>query len=139
MQVDAGTFWLEPVYLIDANIPTEDVDAVLNSVTEAVSLAYGRYDQVAFISSPGIEQFRSLEGSRAGRQESVRRVPTSRVSFSIPKDPAVLDKAIAAIRLAHPYEEPVVNVRDGWASRARGEGDEDNPHRWWNRRKRQGS
>lgn len=80
---------LEPVYLIDANIPTEDVDAVLNSVTEAVSLAYGRYDQVAFMSSP--------------------------------------------------YEEPVVNVRDGWASRARGKGDEDNPHRWWNRKKRQGS
>jgi len=106
--------WLEPVYLIDANIPTEDVDAVLKSVTEAVSLAYGTYD-------------------------SVRRVPTSRVSFSIPKDPAVLDKAIAAIRLAHPYEEPVVNVRDGWASRARGKGDEDNPHRWWNRKRKQGS
>ena len=126
-------FRLEQVYLVSVNIPTEDVTRVLDSLTSAVPLIYGEYDQVAFRSAPGVEQFRPLSGSRAGAQEELSEYKTTRVSFSIPQDPETLRKALDAIRNSHPYEEPVINVVEGWTSRATGEGDETNPNRWWNR------
>jgi len=134
--IESESFRLERVYLISVNIPTEDVKEVLDSLTSAVPLVYGKYDRVAFRSASGIEQFRPLTGSRAGAQEELSEYETTRVSFSIPQDPETLRKTIDAIRDFHPYEEPVINVQEGWTSRATGKGDETNPSRWWNRDKK---
>ena len=30
------------------------------------------------------------------------------------------------------YQQPVIEVREGWASRSRRLENGDNPHRWWN-------
>ena len=79
-----------------------------------------------------MEQFRPLQGSRAGEQAVLSEVPTTRITFTIPEDVNILHKVIAAARYAHPYEEPVVNVETGWISRTRSGGDESNPNRWWN-------
>lgn len=131
--VESESFRLEPVYLISVNIPDEDVKRVLDSLTSVVPLVYGKYDRVAFRSASGVEQFRPLAGSRAGAQEELSEYKTTRVSFSIPQDPGTLRKTIDAIRNSHPYEEPVINVQEGWASRATGKRDETNPNRWWNK------
>jgi hypothetical protein len=127
------SFQLKRVYLMSVNIPHEDVTRVLDSLTSVVPLVYGKYDRVAFRSASGVEQFRPLAGSRAGAQEELSEYETVRVSFSIPQDPETLRKTIDAIRNSHPYEEPVINVQEGWTSRATGKEDETNPNRWWNR------
>ena len=131
--IEDKAFGLEPAYIVSVNVPSEAVEKVLGSITNSVSLEYGNYDHVAFRSATGVEQFRPLQGSRAGEQTALSEVPTTRITFAIPEDVNLLHKVIAAALYAHPYEEPVVHVEAGWMSRARKAGDESNPNRWWNR------
>jgi len=129
------SFRLEPAYIVSVNVPTESVKKLLRSIIDSYPLGYGKYDQVAFRSATGVEQFRPLRGSRAGEQATLSEVPTTRITFAIPEDVDTLHKIIAAIRYAHPYEEPVVHVETGWVSRAKPGGEESNPNRWWNQQK----
>jgi hypothetical protein len=138
------SFYLEQVYLVSVNIPLEaaedgsvdSVKNVLDSIMAAVPLTYGKYDGVAFRSSPGTEQFRPCAGSRAGQQQARSECRTVRVSFSIPRDANALRNTIEAIHRAHSYEEPVIDVQQGWSSRATGAKHDDNPDKWWNRKDR---
>jgi hypothetical protein len=100
-----------------------------------VKFEYGKYDQVAFIDAPALEQFRPLEGSKAGQFASAGRAPTTNVSFSVPRDPVMLKKALDAIHKVHSYEEPVVYIHEVWRTRNIG-GDDSNPDKWWNRKDR---
>jgi hypothetical protein len=128
-----ASYRMEPAYLVAAHVPNAEVDNVLKAVVAAVGLKYGKYDRVAFLDAPGLEQFRPMEGSKAGRQAEAVRVPTTIVSFSVPHDPATLRKALDAIRYVHSYEEPVIYVSEVWRSRATAR-DDSNPNRWWNRK-----
>ncbi len=130
--IQDSTFRLVPAYIVSFNVPAEYTAKVLQSITAAYPLQYGSYDQVAFRSAAGVEQFRPLKGSKAGEQLKISEVPTTRVTFAIPEDTTVLQKVVAAIRVAHPYEEPVIQIRAGWISQAKHEGEESNPNRWWN-------
>lgn len=121
--------------MVSVNVPSEAVEKVLHSITDAFPLVYGKYDQVAFRSATGVEQFRPLRGSRSGQQARLSEVPTTRITFALPEDVDTLHKVIAAIRYSHPYEEPVIHVETGWMSRAKPGGDESNPNRWWNQQK----
>jgi hypothetical protein len=127
------TYRVEPAYYVECHVPNAEVDKVLNAVAEAVKLEYGKYDQVAFIDAPGLEQFRPLEGSKAGQQESAGREPTTNVSFSVPRNLKVLKTALDAIHKVHSYEEPVVYIHEVWRTRHTG-GDDRNPEKWWNRK-----
>jgi hypothetical protein len=130
--IEDKAFRLEPAYIVSVNVPTEAAEKVLRSITDSVPLEYGKYDHVAFRSAIGVEQFRPLKGSRSGEQAVVAEVPTTRITFAIQEDVNILHKVIAAVRYAHPYEEPVVHVETGWMSHAKASGDESNPNRWWN-------
>jgi hypothetical protein len=130
--IEDKEFQLEPAYIVSVNVPSEAAEKVLRSITDSVPLEYGKYNHVAFRSATGVEQFRPLQGSRAGEQAMLSEVPTTRITFAIPEDVNILHKVIAACRYAHPYEEPVVHVETGWMSRAKAGGDESNPNRWWN-------
>lgn len=131
----ADSFRLERVYVVTVHIPNPEVEKVLESVTAAVPLDYGFYDQVAFLDAPGLEQYRPQEGSKGGVQDKAGRSPTTRVSFSIPREGAALAKVLAAIRRVHSYEEPVIYVYEAWRSRTT-DRDESNPNRWWNQKGR---
>lgn len=133
--IEDKTFRLEPAYIVSVNVPSEAAEKVLRSVTDSVPLEYGKYDHVAFRSAIGVEQFRPLQGSRAGEQALSSEVPTTRITFAIPEDVDILHKVVGAVRYAHPYEEPVVHVETGWMSQAKHVGDESNPNRWWNQPK----
>lgn len=134
-EIEDKAFQLEPAYIVSVNVPSEAAQKVLSSIIDSVALKYGKYDHVAFRSATGVEQFRPLQGSRAGEQAMVSEVPTTRITFAIPEDIEILHKVITAVRYAHPYEEPVVHVEKGWMSRAKPGGDESNPNRWWNQPK----
>ena len=131
-QVTGKSYRLERAYLVTVHVPNADVDKVLAAAAAAVGLDYGKYDQVAYLDAPGLEQFRPREGSKAGAQVAATREPTTNVSFSVQRDSAVLRKALDAIYTAHGYEEPVIYISEVWRSRSTNP-DDSNPNRWWNR------
>jgi hypothetical protein len=129
----ADSFHLERVFVVTVHIPNPEIEKVLEAITAAAPLQYGFYDQVAFLDAPGLEQFRPREGSKGGAQEKSGRSPTTKVSFSIPRDAETLAKVLAAIRQKHSYEEPVIYIHEAWRSRTT-DRDENNPNRWWNQK-----
>lgn len=130
--VTGAAYRMEPAWLVSIHVPSEDADKVLAAAAAAVGLEYGKYDQVAYLDAPGLEQYRPLAGSKAGQQAAPERTPTTNVSFSLPRDPALLKKALDAVYGAHSYEEPVICVSEVWRSRSTNP-DEKNPNRWWNK------
>lgn len=104
---------LKPVYRITTFVPSDKLQALLAGVGSVVSLEYGCYDQVAWSSAEGIEQFRPLPGSnpRLGKQGEIARVPSVRVEFVIDRDPTILDRVLTLGLIPnHPWEEPAVFV-----------------------------
>ncbi len=51
------------------------------------------------------------------------------LKISIERDSAIREKAMDCILSVHHYEEPVIFVREAWASRANYNPKNDNPHR----------
>jgi hypothetical protein len=128
-----NTCSLEPVWFIRVELSAFDDARVREAVADAVGLPYGSYDRVALESAEGTLFFRPTKGSRSGEVHETVETPARALTFSVPRDPETLAKAIEAIRYAHSYEEPVIYVMEGAATRADYEADRDNPNRWWNR------
>src|ERR1700690_1149901 len=118
-QIEGKSFRLERSFLVVVHAPIADVDRVIKSVVAAVGLDYGKYDQVAYLDAVGVEQFRPIEGSKAGAQRRISRVPTKVVSFSVVHDAELLHKALEAVYSAHSYEEPVIYVSEVWRTRSK--------------------
>jgi hypothetical protein len=127
-------YWLEEAYLVHVHVPAADVDAVLDAVLAAVGLPYGDYEGVALVDAAGLEQFREAGDLTPAR--ATDRVATSRVSFSLPRMPEQLRAALAAVRAAHSYEEPVIYVREVLRSRSARREDAPRGRRLWTRAKR---
>ena len=58
--------------------------------------------------------------------------PMVELKISIARDLDALQRVMDAILDAHHYEEPVIFVREDWASRADYDPNGTNPNRWWN-------
>ena len=54
------------------------------------------------------------------------------LKISVERDLAILEQVMGAITHVHHYEEPVIFLREDWASRANHDPRSDNPNRWWN-------
>jgi len=128
-----NTCSLERVWFIRVELAAHDDARVREAVADAVGLSYGSYDRVALESAEGTQFFHPTKGSRLGEMDETVEMPARTLTFSVPRDPETLAKAIEAIRYAHSYEEPVIYVMEGAATRADYETDRDNPNRWWNR------
>ena len=124
---------LQASWMVWVELADRDDARVREAVAAAVGLEYGPYTGVAFESGTGKQFFRPAQGSKLGEGTEAITMPARILTFSLPHDPDVLVKAIEAVRRAHSYEEPVIYVRDVWASRADDTRDRDNPNRWWNR------
>ena len=134
-QIQGNGYQLAQAYLVETHVPNAEVEGVLVALVNAVSLEYGdKYDQVLYLDSPGFEHFRPKGNSKGGEHQTALRDPSTRVTFSIPRDNTLLKNAIDAIHKAHSYEEPVVYVKEVWRSQATS-ADNDNPNRWWNKNK----
>ncbi|MEM9843743.1 MAG: hypothetical protein AAF965_03020 [Pseudomonadota bacterium] len=135
-QAKSGT--LEPVFTIEVQTLPEDVDRILDAVMKVHPLSFGRYQRNASISAVGKETAQPepnstttnhVDGFEAGSTETY---PMVELKISIKRDVADLAKVMDAILYAHHYEEPVIFVREDWASRAAYDPMSDNPNRWWN-------
>ena len=128
----------EPVWTLEIQTLPSDTDRILDAVMEVHPLAYGRYQRNASISALGRETAQPQENStttthkpgyQAGQTETY---PMVELKISIDRDAAVLERVMDAILHVHHYEQPVIYLREDWASRAAYDPDNTNPNRWWN-------
>lgn len=108
---------LEPLAADDADpldkvvtfVPHADVDAVVDALAAAGAGAIGDYRRCAW-TVPGDGTFEPLPGAApaVGSVGSVARVGETRVEMVLP--PGRRGAVVAALRAAHPYEEPAYDV-----------------------------
>lgn len=127
-----------PVWTLEIQTIPEDTDRILDAVMAVHPLGFGRYQRNASISAAGMETAQPeanstttthVEGFEAGNTETY---PMVELKISIERDQAILEKVMDAILHVHHYEEPVIFLREDWASRAKYNPNSDNPNRWWN-------
>jgi len=135
-KAQSGTF--VPVWTLEIQTVAEDTDKILDAVMDVHPLSFGRYQRNASISAVGMETAQPeagstttshVDGFEAGNTETY---PMVELKISIERDLAVLEKVMDAILYVHHYEEPVIFLREDWASRANYDPNSDNPNRWWN-------
>lgn len=90
-------------------IPEPHLEAVKQALFAAGAGRIGDYDSCSW-QVLGIGQFRPLDGSQPfiGQQGQVEQVPEYRVETVCADE--VVDDVLAAMRRAHPYEEPAFDL-----------------------------
>jgi len=104
---------LRPIYRITTFVPPAHLETLLDGITRVVPLKIGNYDRVAWVSTGVTERFRPLPGSNptAGKQGELEQVEPVRLEFTIPRDPALLERLLTEGLLPHhPWEEPAVFI-----------------------------
>lgn len=127
-----------PVWTLEIQTVLEDTDRILDAIMAVHPLKYGRYRRNASISAQGMETAQPEPGSTTDTHADgfavggTETFPMVELKISIERDEAVLEQVMDAILAVHHYEEPVILLRDAWASRANYNPHSDNPNRWWN-------
>lgn len=90
-------------------VPESHLESVKTAVFNAGAGAIGNYDQCCW-QTLGIGQFRPLTGSNpfVGEANKLEQVAEYRVEMVC--EDSRIKAAVAALRLAHPYEEPAIDV-----------------------------
>jgi hypothetical protein len=90
-------------------VPAEALDAVRDAVFEAGAGRIGDYERCSWYTE-GKGTFLAGEGAdpSVGEKGQEERVPELRLETVFPEDRQ--DEVVAALRAAHPYEEPAFDV-----------------------------
>jgi len=96
-------------FKIVVTVPLEEADAVRLALGEAGAGRIGNYAFCSF-SSIGVGRFLPQHGAAPslGEVGSMEEVAEERIEVSC--DNQLLGQVVDAIRLAHPYEEPIIDV-----------------------------
>ncbi len=91
-------------------VPAGHVDPLLDAAHAAGAGVIGAYDRCSNVIATTAGRFRPLPGASplVGTVGVPEQVPESRVEFVAPRDRR--DVVLAALRSAHPYDEPAVDV-----------------------------
>ncbi len=94
-------------YVLVVFVPAGDEEALLEAVFAAGAGRLGDYDRCAFVSR-GEGRFRPLRGAdpAIGSVGNDERVAEVRLECVVAE--AAVDAVLAAVRAAHPYEEPAI-------------------------------
>jgi hypothetical protein len=89
--------------------PLSHVDAVRRALTDAGAGHIGKYDSCSF-SSRGVGRFRGGKGTNPfiGKPGTLEEVEEERIETICPA--GKLGEVLAAVKKAHPYEEPAIDV-----------------------------
>ena len=129
---------LMPVWTLEIQTLPEDTDRILDAIMTVHPLSFGRYQRNASISAIGKETAQPEENSTTTMHvpdfvaEETETYPMVELKISIERELADLERVMNAILEVHHYEEPVVFIREDWASRANYDPNSTNPNRWWN-------
>lgn len=90
-------------------VPATHADLIRSTLAEAGAGHFGNYDFCSF-SSVGTGRFRGLEGTNPfiGEPGKIEEVEEERVEVICPIEKK--DAVLEAVRKAHPYEEPAIDV-----------------------------
>jgi hypothetical protein len=90
-------------------VPVTHADEVRRVLAEAGAGKFGHYDACSF-SSRGIGRFRPLKGSNpaVGTEGVLQEVEEERIEVLCSR--AMLRDVITAVKKAHPYEEPAIDI-----------------------------
>lgn len=90
-------------------VPESHLEPVKTAVFNAGAGAIGNYDQCCW-QVEGVGQFRPLAGSQpfVGEANKLEKVAEYRVEMVC--EDSRIKAALAALRAAHPYEEPAIDV-----------------------------
>jgi dinuclear metal center YbgI/SA1388 family protein len=96
-------------YKLTVLTPDSDLDAVSAAAFDAGAGRIGNYSECSF-RSPGTGTFLGNEHSNptVGQRGMREQAPEQRVEFLVPNDK--LDAVLTAVRKAHSYEEPAIDV-----------------------------
>lgn len=97
------------MYKICFYVPLEYAEAVKEAVFATGAGKIGHYSHCAW-QTEGLGQFLPLEGSQAfiGNKDHLEKIPEYKVELVC--EASYLEKAIAALKSAHPYETPAYQV-----------------------------
>lgn len=97
------------LYKVVTYVPHEFAEAVRQAMWMAGAGTIGAYDCCSY-SSEGSGTFRASEGCKpfVGEIDKLHTEPELRIEMIVPKDK--IDRVVAAIHAAHPYEEPAIDV-----------------------------
>lgn len=97
------------MYKLAFFVPESHLEPVKNAVFETGAGRIGHYDHCCW-QVKGQGQFRPLEGSHPhiGAQDQLETVEEYRVELVC--DDKLIKQAVAAMKLAHPYETPAYDV-----------------------------
>lgn len=89
--------------------PVSHADAVRAALAQAGAGHIANYDCCSF-SSRGVGRFRGLEGTNPfiGESGTLEEVEEERIETICPAEK--MDEVLKAVRAAHPYEEPAIDV-----------------------------
>ncbi|CAM3583024.1 YqfO family protein [Halomonas lysinitropha] len=98
------------MYKLAFFVPKDDAEAVKEAVFATGAGRIGDYEACCF-QTPGTGQFRPLEGAdpHIGRVGDLEQVEELKVELVCTDE--LIQTAVAALKLAHPYEEPAY---DAW-------------------------
>jgi dinuclear metal center YbgI/SA1388 family protein len=110
----------EPLDKIVTFVPHADTDRVVDALAAAGAGGIGAYTRCAWTAA-GVGTFRPGDGARPaiGRVGEVERVPETRVEMVLPR--TCRTAVLAALRTAHPYEQPAYDVLELASEDARGD------------------
>lgn len=99
----------EPLDKLVVFVPHAAADALIDALAAAGAGRLGRYERCAWTTT-GTGTFRPLAGARPtiGSVDAVEQVAETRVEMVVPR--GVSRSVIAALRAAHPYEEPAFDL-----------------------------
>ncbi len=97
------------MYKLAFFVPVEDAEAVKEAVFATGAGRIGDYEACCF-QTRGTGQFRPLEGAdpHIGHVGDLERVEELKVELVC--EDTLIRQAVAALRLAHPYEEPAFDL-----------------------------
>ena len=104
----------EGLDVLVVHIPRESTEAVLAALFAAGAGAVGEYRECAFV-IPGHGRFRPVGSAKPsiGRVGEVTHVAEDRAEITYPR--SLRADVLAALRAAHPYEEPSFHVLENVA------------------------
>ncbi len=97
------------VYKVAVYVPAQDADKIRRAIGDAEGGKIGAYSHCSF-SSRGTGRFTPNEGATPaiGEIGKPHEVVEERIEFVC--DTHCIDEVVAAIRKAHPYDEPAIEV-----------------------------
>lgn len=124
---------MTPYWRVRFNGELEDLDRIFIELIKVHDFPYGKTDQNASVSAPGLEYYRPMADTPTGAETETRKRPDIlEMSFAIEPDETLLKELLEIIYQFHSYYEPPITVEPILRSATRGLDDSDNPHRWWN-------